>query len=103
MLKHMENEEEIGDSQQCFTKSRSFLTNLVAFYGGVTALVDREGATANIYLDLCKTFDTVLHDIVSKLERHGIKGWMDHSVDNELAEWPHKDFQSMAQCPGGDQ
>ena len=80
LLRHTENKDEvIGGNQHGFTKGKSCLTNLVAFYDGFITSVDKEEATDMIHLDLCKAFDIVLHDIlVTKLDKIEFDGWITH-------------------------
>ena len=56
--KHME-EKVIKSSQHGFTKGKSCLINLIAFYAGKTSWVDDGRAVDVVHLDFSKAFNTL--------------------------------------------
>ena len=75
--KQLEKNEVIGSSQHGFSKRKSCLTNLVAFYNVITSWVDGERAVDVLYLDFSKVFDTVSHStLVMKLRKSRTDEWM---------------------------
>ncbi|CAM4513480.1 unnamed protein product [Caretta caretta] len=86
ILKHLHERKVIRNSQHGFTKGRSCLTNLIAFYDEITGSVDEGKAVDVLYLDFSKAFDTVSHSIlVSTLRKYGLDEctirWVESWVD----------------------
>ncbi|CAM4576775.1 unnamed protein product [Lepidochelys olivacea] len=85
ILKHLEERKVIRNSQHGFTKGKSFLTNLIAFYDEITGSVDEGKAVDVLFLDFNKAFDTVFHSILaSKLKKYGLDEWTIRWIENWL-------------------
>ncbi|CAM5170319.1 unnamed protein product [Eretmochelys imbricata] len=91
ILKHLEERKVIRNSQHGFTKGKSCLTNLIAFYDEITGSVVAEKAVDVLFLDLSKAFDTVSHSIlVSKLKKYRLDEWTRRWIESWLdrrAQW----------------
>ncbi|CAM5075615.1 unnamed protein product [Natator depressus] len=76
ILKHLEERKVIRNSQHGFTKGKSCLTNLIAFYDEITGSVDEGKAVDVLFLDFRKVFDMVSQRILaSKLKKYGLDEW----------------------------
>ncbi|CAM4705653.1 unnamed protein product [Lepidochelys kempii] len=91
ILKHLEERKVIRNSQHGFTKGKSCLTNLIAFYDEITGSVDEGKAVDVLFLDYSKAFDPVSHSILaSKLKKYGLGEWTIRWIESWLdcrAQW----------------
>ncbi|CAM4571371.1 unnamed protein product [Caretta caretta] len=85
ILKHLEERKVIRNSQHGFIKSKSCLTNLIAFYDEITGSVDEGKAADVLFLDFSKAFDTVSHSILaSELKKYGLDEWTIRRIESWL-------------------
>ncbi|CAM4575936.1 unnamed protein product [Lepidochelys kempii] len=85
ILKHLEERKVIRNSQHGFTKGKSYLTNLIAFYDEITGSVDEGKAVNMLFLDFSKAFVTVSHSILaSKLKKYGLDEWTIRWIESWL-------------------
>ncbi|KAK4815643.1 hypothetical protein QYF61_005205 [Mycteria americana] len=75
MLMHREDREVIRDSQHGFTKGKSCLTNLVAFYDGVTTSVVKGRVQVSFVWTSVRLLTQSPTTSFSKLERYGFAEW----------------------------
>jgi len=88
----MEDREVIRDNQHGFTKGKSCLTSLVAFYDGMTRSVDKRRAMNVIYPDFCKAFDMVRHNRFDGWTVWWKRNWLDCLiqkvvVNSSMSRW----------------
>ncbi|GAB0206012.1 mitochondrial enolase superfamily member 1 [Grus japonensis] len=74
-----------GCHQHGFSEGKSCLTDLIAFYDGMTDWVDEGKSMDAVYLNFSKAFDAVSHNIlISKLRKCGLGEWTVRWVENWL-------------------
>jgi len=81
----VEENKVIRSSQHGFTKRKSYSTNLIAFYDGMTSWVDEGRAMEVVYINFSKVFDTVSHNcLIGKLRKCGLDEWSVRWIENWL-------------------
>ena len=87
IVRHLENNQLIGETQHGFRKGRSCLTNIhvLSFLDKVSS-IDSGSSIDVVFLDFAKAFDKVPHQrLLSKLKSHGISGKVFKWIENWLA------------------
>ena len=75
LVKHLEENKSLNDTQHGFKKGRSCLTNLLSFMDKVAGCLDSGEPVDAIFLDFAKAFDKVPYQkLAIKLEAHGVTG-----------------------------
>jgi hypothetical protein len=75
IVKHLESNALINETQHGFRGRRSCLTNLLVFMDKLTRAIDEGYDLDVVYLDFAKAFDKVPHQrLISKLQKHGLDG-----------------------------
>ncbi|PKU42896.1 rna-directed dna polymerase from mobile element jockey-like [Limosa lapponica baueri] len=87
--KHPEENRAIRSSQHGLANGKSCLTNLIAFYDGMTGWIDEGRAVDVFHLDFSKAFDTVSHSILKDGSRNIV------TKEEEKAEVLHAFFASV--------
>jgi len=83
IVKQVEEKKAMRSSQHGFTKGKSCLINLIAFYDGMTGWVDKGRAVDVVYLDFSKAFNTVSHNnLLGKLRKRGLDEWSVRWIEN---------------------
>jgi len=84
IIKQVEENKVIRSSHHGFTKGKSCLINLIAFYDDMTGWVDEGRVVDVVYLDFRKAFDTVSHNLLGKLRKCGLDEWSVRWIENWL-------------------
>ena len=85
LVKHLEGNKLMNDSQHGFRKGHSTVTQILTYYDSVLTMLEQNQQVEAIYLDFSKAFDKVDHNtLLVKLHRLGIQGKIHLWISNFL-------------------